>query len=222
MGTLLPELEREDFERRLAALGCALPDLTLERLFHHYQLLRRWNRVHALVGPASEGEVVERHYGDSLRALPLLAALPPGSRLLDVGSGAGFPGFVLAAARPDLEVTLLEPRQKKAAFLRLVGRATGVTFEVVTGRIGARLPEGLPEQIDCVTLRALKLDAEAWQLLLPRLGPEARVLLWAGRSLPELPSGLRLLDEHRGDTDTGILAVLVAERPSTHESPRPA
>ncbi|HUF78495.1 MAG TPA: RsmG family class I SAM-dependent methyltransferase, partial [Thermoanaerobaculia bacterium] len=74
---------------------------TLAALYAHYQELRRWSPALSLIGPAAAGDVVERHYGESLAGVPLL---PAGARVLvDVGSGAGFPGFVLAAACPELE-----------------------------------------------------------------------------------------------------------------------
>ena len=126
MGSALPDLERAEFERRLvsAAPGVPLEEATLRALHTHYQELRRWNRRLSLIGPGQIGAVVERHYAESLCGLELI---PDGRQsLLDLGSGAGFPGFVLAAARPDLEVFLVEARQRKWAFLEAVRRRAGL------------------------------------------------------------------------------------------------
>ncbi len=85
-------------------------------LMMHYKLLREWNRRINLTGEATLEEAVVRHYAESL----FLASLVPHwvKSVVDVGSGAGFPGFPLAVRRPDVEVTLVESDQRKAAFLR--------------------------------------------------------------------------------------------------------
>ena len=85
-------------------------------LMMHYKLLREWNRRINLTGRATLEEAVIRHYAESL----FLASLVPRwvNSVVDVGSGAGFPGFPLAVLRPDIQVTLVESDQRKAAFLR--------------------------------------------------------------------------------------------------------
>lgn len=95
---------------------CAVSD-TQTRVFEaHYKLLLHWNQRINLTRITSLEEAVERHYAESLF---LAAHLPAGAQtVVDVGSGAGFPGFPVAVARPDLRVTLLEADQRKAAFLR--------------------------------------------------------------------------------------------------------
>ena len=112
MSAELPDLSLDEFRRRLEATSpVPVGPEVLDRLLAHYQELRRWNPSLSLVGPAAAADVVERHYAEALSGLPLI---PAGARVLvDVGSGAGFPGFVLAAARPELEVTLVEPRQRR-------------------------------------------------------------------------------------------------------------
>ncbi len=86
------------------------------RLLAYVELLDKWNRVGNLVGPGDPATWLRRHVLDSLS---VLAQLPAGS-LVDIGSGAGLPGLVLAIARPGTPVTLLESRQRKAVFLRQV------------------------------------------------------------------------------------------------------
>jgi len=183
----LPELDLDGFSDHLAR---AAPDARLQpgalsALFIHYQELRRWGRHTTLVGPREGEQIFERHYAEALAALPLL---PPGrARLLDLGSGAGFPGLVLAAARPDLEVTLVEPRQRKWAFLCAVTRRAALSCRCLDARVTASELPDLPETVDVVTLRALRLDAAAFERLASRLAPDARLLLWTGREDPELP-----------------------------------
>lgn len=183
----IPELGRVDFERRLAA---ALPGLELGRvetaaLWAHFEELRRWAPVVDLIGPGTAGEVVERHFAESLAALPWLPA--ESARLLDLGSGAGFPGLVLAAARPDLDVTLLEPRERRRAFLAAVARRSSLRVRISGARVDASAPQELPDDVAVVTVRALRLDPAAWSALAGKLRPDARVLIWSGSEPPELP-----------------------------------
>lgn len=95
---------------------CELTPGQVSQLAKHYRLLMRWNRTLNLTSIREEEEVVERHYCESLF---LAAHLPRGEfSIADVGSGAGFPGFPVAVARPECEVTLIESHQRKAVFLR--------------------------------------------------------------------------------------------------------
>jgi len=86
----------------------------------HYELLVLWNRKLNLARIGSRAEAIERHYNESLFLAPYLPAGP--LKIADIGSGAGFPGLPVAVARPDCSVTLMESRQKKAAFLREASR----------------------------------------------------------------------------------------------------
>lgn len=130
---------------------------------------------------------MQRHYGESLAALPLL---PSASRsLVDVGSGAGFPGLVLAAARPDLAVTLVEARQRKSTFLATAVRHAALSCRILNARVDLPLPPGLPEEIDLVTMRALKVNPAALTALAARMPPTGRLVLWLGADTPDLPAG---------------------------------
>ena len=112
--------------------------------------LRRWQRVKNLVGPSTLDEVWTRHFADSLQ----LAGLVEGEVWADLGSGAGFPGVVIAIARPGTQVHLVESDSRKCAFLRHVARATGASARVWEGRIETVLPK-LDPVPDVVTARAL-------------------------------------------------------------------
>jgi 16S rRNA (guanine527-N7)-methyltransferase len=127
---------------------------TLARLETYAALLTKWSGAINLVGRDTLREAWQRHFLDSAQLMDLLPPLPEGRerRILDLGSGAGFPGLVLAilGAGP---VTLVESDAKKAAFLREAARITGAPAEVACARIESLLPsEILP---DVVTARAL-------------------------------------------------------------------
>jgi 16S rRNA (guanine527-N7)-methyltransferase len=192
MGAPLPSIPVREWRDRIreAAGGEPLTEEAIELLRRHYEELRRWNPRLSLVGPGTTGEVVSRHYGEALAALPWVPEDASGT-LVDIGSGAGFPGWVLAAARPLWGVTLVESQQRKWAFLEAVSRRAGLSVRCLDARVGPRLPAGFPPRVDRLTLRAVKLPPEAWQLLAAGLADGARVLWWAGEGL-ELPAGLEL------------------------------
>ena len=99
----------------LTALEIRLDSGAIGQLIDYLTLLEKWNRVYNLTAVRDPAKMVSHHLLDSLAVLPQIEGT---ARLLDVGSGAGFPGMPLAIARPDCSVTLLDSSHKKAAFLR--------------------------------------------------------------------------------------------------------
>lgn len=128
-----------------------LPALTasLEDRFSAYlALILRWNARTNLTAVRDEEGIISRHFVESIACA---AAVPAGVRtLLDIGSGAGFPGIPIALCRPEISVTLAESQNKKAAFLREAVR----TLELKTVVRGSRA-ENLTNSFDCVVLRAV-------------------------------------------------------------------
>ena len=122
---------------------------TLSRLKAYADLLTDWNARHNLVAKSTLPDIWHRHLWDSAQLAPLI---PESARTLaDLGSGAGFPGLVLAAMRPDLQVTLHEATTKKCAFLQAAADRMGLKVEIRN----ARLEELPPQPFDVVTARAL-------------------------------------------------------------------
>ena len=194
MGVDLPEIDRHEFGVRLRDCSSEpLLDAQVESLFLHYSELRRWNPRVSLVGPVGADVVVERHYGESLAALPFLSKRR--GVILDLGTGAGFPGFVLAVARPEMDVTLVEARGRKWSFLKAVCRAAALSSKCLNVRVGAEPVAGLPQQIDWITARAVRFEDLGLSVLLPRLVTGGSLLLWSGVESPALPSSLRILRE---------------------------
>ena len=186
MAFRLPSILRSRFDAEVSALSPEpLAQSVLDSLYALYEELARWNQKLNLIGPGTAGEILGRHFGESLAALPLI---PPEARVgLDLGSGAGFPGLVLAAARPGLAMTLVEARERKWAFLLAAARKASLPCRCLNARVQVPLPDGLPETLDVITSRALRLDPKTWGSLAERLAPEGRVLLWAGGQDPDLP-----------------------------------
>ena len=138
-----------------------LTDWQRAQLESHYDLLLRWNQKLNLISGRSEAELVERHYYESLF---LGRHLPAGSlRVADIGSGAGFPGFVVAVQRPEFTVALIESHRRKAVFLREAAR------NVPNIRVLARRAEDVDENFDWVISRAVRYDEirKAMQVLAP-------------------------------------------------------
>jgi 16S rRNA (guanine527-N7)-methyltransferase len=183
-----PAVSASNFSLALAACSPEpLRDRTADALYAHYQELSLWNQRLSLIGPGTADEIVERHYGEALAALPWI---PREGRALDIGSGGGFPGFVLAAARPGLEMTLAEAQERKWAFLVAAARRASLPCRCLNVRVGVPLPAGLPESLDVVTARALKLDPDVLAALAERLSDDGRILLWVGEEDPDLPPDL--------------------------------
>lgn len=98
-----------------------LDEAALTRLFLYFKELKHWSRrINLIAKKATDTEILEKHFLDSLTLLPLLDGEKP--HLLDIGTGAGFPGLVCKAAKPELQLTLVEPRQKRVAFLSHINR----------------------------------------------------------------------------------------------------
>jgi len=138
------DFNRFDWQLRsgAAALGVELDEPQSERLYRYFEELNRWSRkVNLISRNASADEIVEKHFIDSLALLKLFSG--SAVTLLDVGSGAGFPGLVCKAARPELTVHLVEPRLKRISFLRQVIRLLKLEDIVVHG---ARLEDGEIDQ----------------------------------------------------------------------------
>ncbi len=189
MAANLPAMSRAAFEHGIAA-GSPEPLDTraLAALYAHYVELRRWNERLGLIGPGTANEVLVRHYGEALAALPLI---PPSARRgVDLGSGAGFPGLVLAAARPGLEMTLVEAKEKKWSFLAIAARKAALPCRCLNVRVASPLPAGLPERIDLMTVRALRLPPDVLEAFASRLTSTGSMLLWVGERDPELPRNL--------------------------------
>jgi 16S rRNA (guanine527-N7)-methyltransferase len=158
----------------------------VSRLCPYLDTLASWNRRINLTGARTPAEHVALLVAPVLR----VAGLPAPGRLIDVGSGNGSPGLVLALLREDLEVTLLEPRARRWAFLREAARAAGRS-DVRVLRSRHDTYEGPPGRT--VTLRALALPLEA---LAPLVAPGGRVVFFGGR--PEASGPFEVTGEGAG------------------------
>jgi 16S rRNA (guanine527-N7)-methyltransferase len=185
----LPPISLSEFSAQIAAFAPEpLTERALLALYAHFEELRRWNRRLALIGPGTAAEILARHYGESLAALALIPDLEGDA--VDLGSGAGFPGFPIAAARPNLRMVLVEARERKASFLLAAARRAALPLRCLDVRVAAPLPAGFPESPVLITVRALRLSPDLLLALGRRMDPNGQILLWAGAETPSPPSGL--------------------------------
>jgi len=142
-------MTREEAIHAAIGLGLDLPNDTWDRLDQHAEALLKWQRAINLVAPSTLSDIWGRHVLDSLQVLSLI---PDDARsLVDLGSGAGFPGLTLAIGRPDLVVRLVESDARKSAFLGEVARRAAPNVTIINKRIEA----AVAEPADVVTARAL-------------------------------------------------------------------
>ncbi len=138
-----------------ATFGARIDDETVARLDRFLAVLATWNRSLRLTGERDRRTILCRHVVDSLAPV---AYLPATGRVIDVGSGAGFPGIVLGCARPGLELLLVEPRRRRASFLGEVVR----TLPLPAARVICARAEDLGDEVratgDLVISRALRAD----------------------------------------------------------------
>lgn len=161
--------ERDALRRAAAELGLCLPDLAFDRLLAYLELLRKWNVAYNLTAVRDPAQMRVQHLADCLAAIGPLrskwdelgvggrAAGQPALKLLDVGSGAGLPGVLLATVEPMWDVSCVDAVGKKAAFVRQVAAElalanlhalharvealSGPGFDVITSRAFAALPD---------------------------------------------------------------------------------
>jgi 16S rRNA (guanine527-N7)-methyltransferase len=121
-----------------ARLGASLDERAIDKLARYLDLLVQWNQRINLTAVVEPRAIVARHFLDSLAIVPRLGAA---KTVLDAGSGAGFPGVVLAVARPELRVTCVESIQKKVAFIQTLKRELAPNVEPIAARLEALPPE---------------------------------------------------------------------------------
>lgn len=236
--------DRFGLETAARLVGVELAQAQSDRLLSYVRLLRTWQAKHNLVSRDTLGDVWNRHVADSLQLLPLLRSWQRGLenspalhatslKGVDLGSGAGLPGAVLALAAgtlaldagqatqtPQLQMTLVEATHRKGSFLRTVSRETQVPFDVLTVRLET-ITQDLAPPADFVTARALAPLAELVRLAAPWLQTGATAFFHKGgeyaRELDQWPdAGQYNVVEHTSvvDVKSRILQITLGDTSS--------
>ena len=148
MSENLPEVCRQRLTQGLNQLGIALPEQAAEQLLAYVALLVKWNKAYNLTAVRDAEQMVIRHLLDTLSVLPMVAK----QDMLDVGSGGGMPGIILAICNPETYYTLLDSNGKKTRFLQQVKTQLQLSnVEVIQSRAENYSP---PELFDRIISRA--------------------------------------------------------------------
>ncbi len=175
-----------------ADLEPPLSSAQIEQLAIHWAALCAWNAVHNLTAVRDPTAAAWLHYRDSLAPRPHLTAGP----VLDVGSGAGFPGLVLAVAQPQHAFVLMEPRRKRRSFLELAVaqlRLSNVRL------LGQRSDVGMRPDFACVLTRATFSDSSDLLALRAWLRPHGLLVALRSPQQPRLPGARREIYALRGE-----------------------
>ncbi len=158
-----------------------VPRETIHRLTRYAELLAHWQKRTNLVAPSTLPVLWSRHFADSAQ----IVSLAPGARLwLDLGSGAGFPGLVVAilqAGKPDFRMHLVESNRKKCAFLAEVVRETKAAVDIHAMRIEELAESAQSLRPDVVSARALAALPRLLELAAPFFGERTKGLFLKGR-----------------------------------------
>jgi 16S rRNA (guanine527-N7)-methyltransferase len=174
--------------------GETLSDTQLRYISQHLDLLLKWNHRINLTAINESEQILTRHFGESLFTARKLSQDPaPFGSLIDLGSGSGFPGIPIKIWVPELTVTLVESRQKKATFLREVARTLGLDrLEVANQRA-----EKLALQADVVTIRAVEKFEESLSVAASLVKNGGRLVLLIGS--PQVQRAISLQSEFSWD-----------------------
>lgn len=200
-------MKQTDIFEFAKSLGIHLDEAQIDRLAAFEELLASRAIPAGLIATTDSGRLRRRHILDSLRAaaVSVTGAEPRGGtadgpgRFVDLGSGAGLPGLVLAIALPDARITMIERRPKRAAFLELAVGELGLTNAGIFAGAVAEFHPG--RAVDVCFARAFAPLGEAWKAASGFLGPAGRLVYFQGAgtepglaqaSLPEKSAKIRL------------------------------
>ncbi|MCL6452850.1 MAG: 16S rRNA (guanine(527)-N(7))-methyltransferase RsmG [Alicyclobacillus sp.] len=184
------------FEGELRGLFPALTDVQWDQLHRYYELLTEWNERINLTAIVEAQDVYVKHFADSLlvQTLPAWRAMPDGSRIADVGTGAGFPGLVLAIAEPGRSFVLVDALNKRVRFLQEVVDELGLkNVACVHARAeeaGRRM--GLRDACDAVVSRAVARLNVLLEYTLPLARRGGMVIAYKG------PAAIEEIEDGRG------------------------
>ena len=174
-------------KERLTALGLPADGNATGKLVAYQEMLADWNTRMNLTGDASFSALLDRHLVDSLTSLSVEGLLPVGATVVDVGSGAGFPGIPLAVIRPDLKLTLLDSLGKRITFLNAVIEALALPNVLAAHDRAEDAGRNAQyrERFDAAIARAVAPLNVLWELLLPLVRVGGHGIAYKGPSVEE-------------------------------------
>lgn len=185
------------FKVMLRELGVLVNNKQIEQLETYKKLLQKWNKVMDLTTIHSDEMIIEKHFYDSLVSSKLIKY--DEQNLLDVGTGAGFPGLVLKIIYPKLKVTLLEPTLKRCNFLNAVINELHLQdIKVINKRAEEYIHDNMRENYSLVTARAVSRLNVLLELVIPFLKVDGYFVALKGKNareeLKEAENALKILN----------------------------
>ena len=167
-----------------ADLSSSIPDFSIPYFFRYLGELKKWNKAINLTAIDDDREILAKHFIDSIYGLKVID-INREIELLDVGAGAGFPALPLKLVRPQLSVELLEPSEKKGAFLRYVVGSLGLqNVTVTTAKLEDYAGRGNAQgRFDYIVVRAFKVD-QFGMALSTLLKQDGKLVLYRAEKVP--------------------------------------
>lgn len=196
-------IDRSYLKALAASLGVSLDDRALERFDLYARLLCDWNEKINLTAITDPQEICVKHFADSLSVLAKVE-IPQDAKLIDVGTGAGFPGLALKIARPDLRVTLLDSTKKKLMVLDDISQKLELDVELLHKRAEeAGQSRTYREQFDIATARAVANLAVLSEYCLPFVKVGGRFLaMKSAKTQEELAGAKKAIGQLGGRVET--------------------
>ena len=184
----------ETFIKEVEKLNISVTKENLASLAKYKDLLVEYNKKFNLTAIKSDEEIYLKHFYDSLTLIKAYS-LNGNLKLLDIGTGAGFPGLVLKIFYPDLELTLLDSNHKKIAFLEVVIKELNLKKVTCINSRAENLPKTYREYFDIVTSRAVAHLRILLELSIPYLKVGGKLIAMKGLSEEEIKESAKILEK---------------------------
>lgn len=184
----------ETFIKEVEKLNISITKENLASLAKYKDLLVEYNKKFNLTAIKSDEEIYLKHFYDSLTLIKAYS-LNGNLKLLDIGTGAGFPGLVLKIFYPDLELTLLDSNHKKIAFLEVVIKELNLKNVTCINSRAENLPKTYREYFDIVTSRAVAHLRILLELSIPYLKVGGKLIAMKGLSEDEIKESAKILEK---------------------------
>ena len=184
----------ETFIKEVEKLNISVTKENLLSLAKYKDLLVEYNKKFNLTAIKSDEEIYLKHFYDSLTLIKAYS-LNGNLKLLDIGTGAGFPGIVLKIFYPDLELTLLDSNHKKIAFLEVVIKELNLKNVTCINSRAENLPKTYREYFDIVTSRAVAHLRILLELSIPYLKVGGKLIAMKGLSEEEIKESAKILEK---------------------------
>lgn len=189
-------IEKDKLKRYAETFGLTLGPIELEQFDIYAQLLVEWNERMNLTAITQAEEIEDKHFID---CMPLAACPQLGESLVDVGSGAGFPGVVVKILRPQVALTLLEPTGKRVTFLQALCAQLGLQVAVEKERAEEAGRKHWRESFSTATARAVAPLPMLCEYCLPLVQPGGYFIAMKAEAEQELVAAQRAIEKCGGE-----------------------